>query len=494
MTIGSTLTVAEYLSNNIENYYYDKFSKSCIENQNDSSLDAILSNIPYLLNAEVAGYIPVIENDNYNVCLIRGNQAKRECNIWGFRHTVPEFECLNLKQLQCRGMESEGKCLWDELYRESTKLNDRTRLIIFPVNICDIVQEIKKHTPEIFVKTDGDYKEYIDVRQSYEKMLDKDDFKQILDGNSSKLAKVLMAWKLEDKVSERNYLVWCLLDLSPWEFNKYKLSIIRKITTVSEIKKQTAELLKSWRTIKLQGHLLRNFPHITLRYIVGSLSDSQLNGKERNFIVNYITERGEYLQDVSGIVGIGTPSSHKHVLNQEINICHEIKQITTINLFRTRDLTLWGSKKWLDLFETNCNECSERSKTIKCPQGGLGAFYTIIENIIHNAIFKGGNTIENDAGEKSFKDGFKIKLQCHFINNSVELKIGDTTSPLNKEMQKFFSSNPDIVEPGDIGLGIYSTYCAALYISAAPPRLVFKDEEGCIDGCNYTYIFQMQKG
>ncbi len=239
-----------------------------------------------------------------------------------------------------------------------------------------------------------------------------------------------------------------------------------------------------------QSHLLSNFPHISLKYIADILID-EIELNERCYIVNYLKERGFYLQQIAK----GENNSNSQDDEVLVDICSEIKNLTKYNILKKAE-PIWEYQSWEDLFDINSDGFSFDSLIEICnPGNGKGALYTILENILHNAI--GANIIQNKIGKKSLTKDFKIKIECTIEhsdkNNVFVMKIGDTTSVNFRQSGKYFTNNPTFVQSDDKGLGLHSIYIAGEYLSAGTtekkPKLLFEDSNELIKGCTYTYVF-----
>lgn len=243
------------------------------------------------------------------------------------------------------------------------------------------------------------------------------------------------------------------------------------------------------RKIKHQSHLLSNFSHITCKYVVDILGDT-IEDIEKEYVINYIKERARYLM-TSGSENISSGT------DIDINICEEINNLKKYNLLRNTSKQLWTKIDWCRLFTHDCDNCKYKQTgiTIVCPTDGKGALYTIFENIMHNAISKGGIIEENYVKDtRTIKKEFKANIKCE-INSGFTLKIGDTISTFDKNDGKYFSNNPFVVENDNKfkGLGMYSIFLAGDFLSkGVKPILVFTPDNRCIAGCTYTYIFHFQ--
>ena len=299
------------------------------------------------------------------------------------------------------------------------------------------------------------------------------------------------ALKLTREMEGRSFGLLLYYDIEPLP-NDYKSLINLELDDVLKLLILEKENEEKIRKIELQSHLLSNFPHITLKYIIRNLEDD-ITQEEKNYTIDFIRERGFYLKAIANAKNMeGEPKL--------INICEEINMFTKYNLFRKTDETIWGTTDWNGLFKTDCDSCEYKSlgRNIVGPQYGKGALYTIFENILNNAIGdESGNTIidRRKGGRRTLKEAFKVHIQC-VINQYFVFKIGDTTSLFKaNDGKKYFKSDPLIVDKNDKGLGLYSIYTAGSFLSTdKKPELTFSNEScmGCIDGCGYTYIFHFQ--
>lgn len=296
------------------------------------------------------------------------------------------------------------------------------------------------------------------------------------------------ALKLSRKIEGRSFNLLLYYDIESLS-NDYAGLINLELDDALKLLILEKENEEKTRKIKHQSHLLSNFPHITLRFVVDILGD-KIEDKEKIYIINYIKQRGFYLMTIGN-------ENVSYGEDIAINICEEIDNFKTYNLLRKSEESLWANVKWCNLFTTDCDSCKYKDTSIKivCPTYGEGALYTVFENIMHNAISKGKIIEENDEYSRLVKEEFKVNIKCE-INTAFTLKIGDTISKFNKEDGgKYFKENPLVVENNNKvrGLGVYSIYQAGTFLSkGVKPELVFKENDKCIAECTYTYIFDLQ--
>lgn len=291
--------------------------------------------------------------------------------------------------------------------------------------------------------------------------------------------------KIFREIEGRSFGLFLYYDVDDTLINVYKNLINLELDDALKLLVLEKEDREKVRKIELQSHLLSNYPHITLKRILPNILDAKTN-EEKEYIVNFVQQRGFYLNE------IGKKSITKDS-GLPINICKEITLLKEYNLFRNADILLSNNVNWPSLFETNCKSCnySRSGIKIKSPEYGKGALYTIFENILHNAIFRGDNIIESNGGkDKALKSTFKMYIKCT-VNENFVLMIGDTTSPFPPDMRNYYTSNPFVVDKNNSkGLGLHSTYMAGIFLSAnEKTKLVFRNEESCINECGYTYIF-----
>lgn len=291
--------------------------------------------------------------------------------------------------------------------------------------------------------------------------------------------------KVFREIEGRSFELFLYYDVDDTLINVYKNLINLELDDALKLLVLEKENREKVRKIELQSHLLSNYPHITLKRILPNILDAETN-EEKEYIVNFVQQRGFYLNE------IGKKSITKDS-GLPINICKEITLLKKYNLFRNADILLSNNVNWPSLFETNCKSCkySQSGIKIKSLEYGKGALYTIFENILHNAIFRGDNIIESNGGkDKALKSTFKMYIKCT-VNENFVLMIGDTTSPFPPDMKNYYTSNPFVVDKNNSkGLGLHSTYMAGIFLSAnEKTKLVFRNEESCINECGYTYIF-----
>lgn len=197
------------------------------------------------------------------------------------------------------------------------------------------------------------------------------------------------ALKLSRKIEGRSFNLLLYYDIESLS-NDYAGLINLELDDALKLLILEKENEEKIRKIKHQSHLLSNFPHITLRFVVDILGD-KIEDKEKIYIINYIKQRGFYLMTI----GNENVSYGKDI---EINICEEIDNFKTYNLLRKSEESLWANVKWCNLFTPDCDSCKYKNTSIKivCPTYGEGALYTVFENIMHNAISKGEIIEEND--------------------------------------------------------------------------------------------------
>lgn len=291
------------------------------------------------------------------------------------------------------------------------------------------------------------------------------------------------------EIEGRSFELFLYYDVDDTLINVYSNLIDLELDDALRLLVLEKENREKVRKIELQSHLLSNFPHITLKYIIRNLEDN-ITPEEKNYTIDFIRERGFYLKAIAN-------ANNTEGETKPINICKEINMFTKYNLFRKTDKTIWEITDWNGLFKTDCDNCKYKSsgRNIIGPQYGKGALYTIFENILNNAISdESGNTIvdRKRGGQRTLKNAFKVHVQC-VINQYFVFKIGDTTSLFKEnDGKKYFKSDPLIVDKNDKGLGLYSIYTAGNFLSTdTEPELAFSNES-CIDGCVYTYIFHFQ--
>lgn len=441
--------LSNYCSQKIEDYYYQQFMRETLKGDTPT-FKLILDKLPYLLNIEAAGYIPIKKNagvdgnepfqcSNYT----KGN--KRGCEIWGFAGSG-SYGNLNLAELECIGWKTKGRCLWAELYLESTRIGEKTKLIFFDISIYDLTHEIMRYCAL-------EKKGQIDIRQSYDLVYSIDEAQQMLARDTdTSCHKVIFSWKLTNSREMYDYLIWFAIDLSPWVFNKVKSAIIAKIETIAEIKKVIEDRMEFFRA----------FEHDTSRFVRNIGLSQQLKDiiENRSNTIKFLLgepievkgtkPKDQVKKDTRDLFNLIMGSQYK-LISISIIVKTDISNLTYWFFIQTILLNLISNiKKWsektdanvikvtieerngylcLDFCQSGCINFDSTPEDIKVWLNGYyekgsekGLGYSIMQGITDR--MKGNLTVEVKSDDKHYK---VTKYRTENINNRRKNVEGDTS-------------------------------------------------------------------